>query len=140
MRLAVTVVRVALFYKCHMNFVVESRQHHGPNVSTFLMVVEGRRWYVVVCYLVPHNASTLECVVTAIGQIPQGMELLVANDFNVDLSSLYMYARNETIMAVILSERLEDMALHLSPHYLHWTRDRQTWRMICCGKDVKSWY
>ena len=76
---------VALFYKESPRFVVEAHQHHGPNIISFYLVTGGRRWHVVVCYLAPRNASTLESAVAEIDHRPRVAELLVVVDFNIDL-------------------------------------------------------
>ena len=46
------------------------------------------QWYIVGCYLIPNNTSTIESVVFVLKKQPHGSELLVAGDFNVKLSDL----------------------------------------------------
>ena len=62
------------------------------------MVTGGRRWYVVVFYVALDNASTLDRVVTEIGKLPHGLELLVVGDSNADLFSPYRHKRDEAIL------------------------------------------
>ena len=38
-----------------------------PGYVNFRLEIGGRRWHVFRCYLTPHDASTLERVLTAIG-------------------------------------------------------------------------
>ena len=88
---------MALFYKESPRFVVEEHQQNGPNVISFHLVAGGRRWYVVGCYLVPHDAFTLERVFSMIGHRPRVTELLVAEYFNTGLESLDGNKRDEVI-------------------------------------------
>ena len=74
------------------------------------MATAGRRWHVVRCYLVLHDASTLECIVAAIGQIPSGVDILLIGDY-----ILYMVAPegqecDNTIAVEMAVEDLEEMA------------------------------
>ena len=56
------------------------------------------------CYLAPHNTSTLERVIAAIGHMPQGAELLVTGDFNADQSETARQERDETIVTAMATE------------------------------------
>ena len=76
---------VALFYKEWPHFAVESHKNHGPNSIIFQLVAEGKHWYMVVCYLVPFDAFTLESVIASIVFRIRGTELLAAVNFNTDL-------------------------------------------------------
>ena len=58
------------------------------------------------CYVAPHDASTLDIVVTAIDHRPRGTELLVAGDFNTYLESLYVNGRGEVITIAMATEEL----------------------------------
>ena len=53
--------------------MVEPHQQHELKITISQLVTGGRLWYVVVCYLAPHDAYNLERVVTAIVQRPQGV-------------------------------------------------------------------
>ena len=66
---------------------MDAHRHHGLNIARFQMATGGRLCHVIGSYIVPHGASTLERVVAAIGHIPWGAELLIAGDFNADLSA-----------------------------------------------------
>ena len=59
---------IAVFYCAAEHFYVEALQLHGANVAIFQIVPGGQRWYIVGCYLVSDNASTIEYVVVAISQ------------------------------------------------------------------------
>ena len=44
-------------------------------------------WYIVGCYLVPDDAQTIEGVVVAVSQNPQGTTLLVVGNFYMNLAA-----------------------------------------------------
>ena len=81
-------VRVAVFYWPSPCFTVEAVQQFRPNVLGFQLDMGNCQWYIVGCYLVPNNTSTIESVVFVLKKQPHGSELLVAGDFNVKLSDL----------------------------------------------------
>ena len=65
--------------------------------------------------MVPDDASTVEEVVAAISQQPQGDALMVVGDFNTDLSALEGRVRDEEITADMAESGLEDMIRHFFP-------------------------
>ena len=75
-----------MFYRPAPNFTVEAVQQFGTDVVGFQMATGKRRWYIVGCYLAPNDTLTIESVVAALKERPQGNELLVVEDFNVKLS------------------------------------------------------
>ena len=89
-------------------------------------------------YLAPEDTSTMERVSKAIRSKPRGAELLVAGDFNVDLTSPEGDRRAEDIATLLVTEVLEDMARHFLPRENRWCRDRRTWGMIRKGREVRS--
>ena len=78
---------------------MEALQTHGPNILSFLLVMGEILWNAIRCYLAPHNASTLEHVVAATSQRPQGSELLVAGYFNADLAAPEVHDQDKTVAA-----------------------------------------
>ena len=78
---------VALFYRSTPHFVVEGVERCGPNVLGFQVKTGERRWYIVGAYVTPEDEVTMETVVAAIGRRPRGAELMVAGDFNVDITA-----------------------------------------------------
>ena len=113
---------VAHFYKESPRFAVKSHQQHGPNVAISQLIMGGRCWHVMGCYLAPRYASTLERVVAAIGQQPRGTELFVAGDFNTDLESPGGHECNEAISEYMAIEGLEYMTDHFLSRKLLWDR------------------
>ena len=79
--------RISVFYRKAEHFTIEALRLHRPNVFSFQIASDGQRWNVVGRYIVPDNASTIEAVVSAIIQRHRGAEMLVAGDFNTDLSN-----------------------------------------------------
>ena len=69
-------------------FSVKVLQKFGPNVVKFKMVTGERLWYIVVCYLDPDDASTIESVTAALGERLHGSKLTLTGYFNADLTGL----------------------------------------------------
>ena len=103
---------VAVFHWLVPNFALEAIQQFGPNIIGFQLATGERRWYIVGCYVAPDNTSTIDTVVAALKEFPRGTELLVAGDFNVNLSDPEGDRRGENIMAAMATEGLEDMLAH----------------------------
>ena len=61
-----------MFYQPSPRYAVEAVQKFGPNIVRFQLATGERRWYIVGCYLVPNNTSTIESVVGALKDRPQG--------------------------------------------------------------------
>ena len=97
----------------------------------------GRLWFIVDYCLTPCGASTIDCVAVAIGQRPQGMQLLVSRDFNTNSSNLDGHVIDEDIYTAMATEGLEDMADYLLPRHLPWKIDGQTWNILYCRKEVR---
>ena len=77
------------------------------------MVTGRMRWYIIVCYITPDDAQTIERVVTALGDQPRGTALIVAGDFNTDLGEMASDGRGIEI---------EDMTAHFLPRKIRWGR------------------
>ena len=88
-------------------------------------------------YIAPEDTTTMERVVEAIQRKPQGAELLVAGDFNVDIPAPEGDQRAEDIATELVTAGLEDMAWHFLPREKQWCRDRQTWGMLRKGQVVR---
>ena len=77
---------VAVFYRGTPRFSVKVLQQFGTNVVIFHLVKGEQQWYIIGCYLSPDHASTIECVLVDVGNRPLWSELLVAENFNADLT------------------------------------------------------
>ena len=129
---------VALFYCSESHFVVEAVEKFGPNVIEFQLATGARRWYIVGVYIAPEETTTMEWVVEAIRRNPQGAELLVAGDFNVEIAAPEGDQRAEDIATELATAGLEDMARHFLPQEKRWCRDRRTRGMLRKGREVRS--
>ena len=85
------------------------------------------------CYLAPHNASTLDSVVAAIGHMPRSAERLIVCDLNTYLESTDGNECDEAIAAEMEMEGLKDMTEKFLPRNIPWKRDGRTWKMLCRG-------
>ena len=77
---------VSVFYRVPLRFSVKALQQFGTNVVRFQLMTRERQCYIVGCYLSPNDALTIECVLVAVGKRPCWSELLVAGNFNADLT------------------------------------------------------
>ena len=82
------------------------------------------------CYLAPDGTLAIDSVVSALKECPTGAKLLVAEDFNVNLSDTEDDQRGEDVAATMATEGLEDMSAHFLPHQRSWFQDGRTWSMI----------
>ena len=119
-----------MFYREGVGFAVEEVRQYGPNMLS-VKVVSGRRlWFIVGCYIAPDDAQTIERVVKALKDQPQGTALIVAGDLNTDLGEMDGDRRGAEISAALTEAGLEDMATHFLPLKRRWGRERRTWAMV----------
>ena len=90
------------------------------------------------CYLAPNNTSTIERVVEALRELPNGEELLVAGDLNINFAAPEGDRREEDIAAILATKGLEDMAPHFLPRRCRWCWDRRKWCILRQGREVRS--
>ena len=76
---------VTLLYRPSTLFAVEAVREYRPNVMSFEVATGARQWYIIGCYLDPDDTSSIECVVTALGDRPKCTALVVEGDLNTDL-------------------------------------------------------
>ena len=76
---------MAVFYRLSLRYVVEDIQQFSPNVFGFQLTMGEQQWCIIGCYLDPDDTSTIESVIAALKERPQGSELLVAGDLNENL-------------------------------------------------------
>ena len=130
--------RVAVFYRPSPLFAVEAVHQFGSNIVGFQMETGARRWYIIGCHLAPDDTSTIESVVAALKERPQGTALIVAGDINTNLSDTENSGRGTEIAAALTEAGLEDMEAHFLPRKHRWGRERRTWSMVREGKVVRS--
>ena len=129
---------VAIFHRPAPYFAVDAVQQFRPNVIGFQLATGARRWYIVGCYLVPNDTSTIERVVEALRERPKGAELLVAGDLNINFAAPEGDRIEEDIATTIATELLKDMAPHFLPRQRRCCWDMRTWGMIWKGRKVRS--
>ena len=106
---------VVIFYRLAPHFAVEAVRKFGTNVIGIQLATGERQWYIVGCYLAPYDTLTMERVVEALWSRPRGVKLLVAGDFNVNLTTPEGDRRAEDIATTLATKGLEDMAKHFLP-------------------------
>ena len=126
--------RVAVFYWPSPCYAVEAIHHFRPNAIGFHLTTGELRWYIVGCYLTPDDTSTIESVVAALKERPQGAKLLVMGDMNVKLSDMEGYWRGEEIASALITEGMEDMPDHFLLHRRPWYRDGRMCSMVWVGR------
>ena len=69
------------------------------NVGGFQMATGERRCYIIGYYISPDDTSTIESVIAALRECPQGSNLLVAGDLNTNREAPEGDRREEEIAA-----------------------------------------
>ena len=105
---------VAVFYRPSPLFAVEAVRQFGPIVVSFQLATGARRWYIIGCYLAPDDTSTIDIIIAALKERPQGTALLVVGDLNTTLTDTENDRRGE-IAAALTEAGLEDMAAPFLP-------------------------
>ena len=105
---------VAVFYRPSPHFAVEAVRQFGPNVVGFQLATGARRWYIIGCYLATDDTLTIESIVAALKEWPQGAALLVAGDINTTLTELENDRKGTEIAAALTEEGLKDMVCTFS--------------------------
>ena len=95
-------------------------QQLGPKAVGFHLETGDCLWYIIRCYLVPDNTSTIESVVAFLKERPRGDKLLVSGDLNVNLADLEGDRREEETSAALMAAVLEYMFSHFLPQRISW--------------------
>ena len=117
---------VTVFYRVVEHFSIGALQTYGENIVSFQLESVDRRWFIVWFYLAPDNASTIDDVVAAIRQWPQGPALLVVGNFHTDMVIPEGWERDGGIAAAMAEEVLEGMSGRFLPHHNLWLKDGRT--------------
>ena len=80
---------------------MEAVREYKPNVLSLEVATGARRWYIIRCYLAPDGTETIERVVTALGDRPEGTTLIVAGDLKTDLENSESNMRKTEIAAAM---------------------------------------
>ena len=111
-----------MFYRPSPLFAVEAVRQFGPNVVGFQLATGARRWYIIGCHLAPNDTSTIESVVAALKEQPQGTALIVVGDLNTTLTDPENDPRGTEIAAALTEAGLEDMVANFLPRQRRWGR------------------
>ena len=130
---------VALFYWESPVFAVEAIHQFGLNVIACHLETGGGRWYIVGCYLAPGYGATFWDVEAVIAERPNGTELIVAEDLNVDLERTGRRGQDEEIAAAVSTGGVEDLLVHFLQRQIAWNRDWRMWAMVRQGREVRTW-
>ena len=110
-----------MFLKCDSpQFRVEAHKNFVPNAVSFQLALGGgRQWYIAGFYLSLGDALTIKIIVTAIGQFPRVTDLMVAGNFNSDLTIPKVNAWGEEIAVALVDAGLEEMLAPFSHTTFH---------------------
>ena len=64
---------------------VDNMDSFGHNVTSFLLMLGARQWYVVGAYVSPNNRSSVHRAEQALRAAPTGLELILMVDLNAQL-------------------------------------------------------
>jgi hypothetical protein len=125
---------ISLFWRASDLYEVEEVELHGPNVLSFQLVSGATRYYIVGCYILPNNLTTLTHVEQAWMACPKSCLPIVLGDLNINLAA----ARNkqdETITEQVDTMNLVDMSSHFCQCRGRNSHGRWTWWM----RRVRCW-
>ena len=89
-----------------LRLTVEFHHQFRPNIIIFHMVSQGQHWYIIIFYLAPDDASTIESIVMTIGEFPRRANLLVLRYFNADLVVHEVPTRDRRVATALASAGL----------------------------------
>ncbi len=78
---------LAFFWMASDLYKAEEVELRGPNVLSFQLVSGATRFYIVGCYILPNNLTTLMHVKEAWMTCPKGCLPIVLGDMNVNLAT-----------------------------------------------------
>jgi hypothetical protein len=106
---------ISLFWRTSERYEIEEVELRGPNVLSFQLVLGAMRWYIVGCYILPTNLTTLMHVDEAWRACPKGCLPILLGDLNVNFAAL----RNEHDDTI--AEQVDTMALiNMTSHFHQW--------------------
>ena len=116
-------------------------RERAPNVLIFELVTAEVRWFVVGCYIPPSDDSALDDIRGAVQHAPEGCQLLVLGDLNVNLSA-GQTERDAAVADFADGEDLVDLSRHFRVRKAPGNKGRDigrwTWRMKREGRVIRS--
>ena len=64
---------------------VEGNVYFGSNVVIFMIMLGAIQWYVLGSYMPPNDVPTVYCMDQALKSAPEGLEIILMGDLNVQL-------------------------------------------------------
>jgi hypothetical protein len=101
---------------------------HGPNVLSFQLVSGAMRWYIVGCYILPNDLTTLTHVEQVWQACPRGCLPILLGNLNVNFAA-QRDQRDEIIAEQVDTMALVDMSSHFPQCCGRNSGGRWTWRM-----------
>ena len=129
---------VAVFRRVLPRFSVMALQQFGTNVVRFQLMTRERQWYIVGCYLSPDDTLTIDCFLVAVRKRPRCSELLVAGNFNSNLTGPEGAERDKEVLADPAAAGLEDILEKFHTYLCPWYQENGIWIMLGIGREVRS--
>jgi hypothetical protein len=119
---------ISLFWRTREMYEIKEVELHGPKVLSFQLVLGATRWYIMGCYILPTNLTTLRYVNEVWRACPKGCFPILLGDLNVNLAAL-CNEHNDTIAEQVDAMALINMSSHFCQRRGRRSRGRWTWRM-----------
>ena len=113
---------VAVFYPKAGHFAIEELCLHGPNVIIFQPMAGRRRWNILVCYIAPINASTIEDVEAVIRDRSYGSDILASVYLNANLENPEGTPQAESIVDELTETGIMGMGLRFPSRRKPWLK------------------
>ncbi len=102
---------ISLFWRASDLYEVEEVEFHGPNMLSFQLMLGATRYYIVGCYILPNDLTTLTYVEQAWMACSKGCLPIVLGDLNVNLATP-QDEQNKMIAKQVDTMNLVDMSSH----------------------------
>ena len=76
-----------MFYRPSPRYAVEAIHKFGTNIIGFQLGTGERRLYIIGCYLALDDTLTIDSVLAAPKERPQGAKLLITGDLNINMEN-----------------------------------------------------
>jgi hypothetical protein len=115
---------ISLFWRTSETYEIKEVELHGPNVLSFQLMSGTTRWYIMGCYILLTNLTTLTHIKQAWLACPKGCLPILLGDLNVNLAAP-RNKPNNTIAKQVDAMTLIDM----SSHFCQWC-GRRSWGQL----------
>ncbi len=129
---------IALFWKSNKLYEIKEWRMSRLNIITFVVVLGGKHYYAVGCYIPPTDLTMLEHVEASWIECPKGHIPILLGDLNIKLASPRNEC-NELITELVGNIMgLVDMSHHFRQCRRTWAWGCLMWRMRREGRWVSS--